>query len=137
MIARQRLAGLELREMTTAVLAAIVIAREQESVRDLPAETARHVDELGEPNDGGSGQRQTLRPNDAIGVRLDDLGFAVDHETERPPHRNHRQRLVGRVECQTANDHETSPFQCRYTNSRLICRGGSGNGWTGPRSSDA
>src|SRR5678810_681208 len=50
-VTRQRFAGLELREMTAAVLAAIVIAREEERVRHLPAEAARHVDELGEAND--------------------------------------------------------------------------------------
>src|SRR5688572_136740 len=44
-IARQRLASLELRDVTAAELAAVRIAREKERVRNVPAETARHVDE--------------------------------------------------------------------------------------------
>src|SRR5689334_14774698 len=45
-VARERLARLELRRGTTAVLAAVVVAREQERVRDLTPEAPRDVDEL-------------------------------------------------------------------------------------------
>ena len=59
-VARQRFTGLELREVTAAILAAIVIAREEERVRHLAAEAPRHVNELGKPDDGRPGQRQSL-----------------------------------------------------------------------------
>jgi len=108
MIACQRLARLELEHMPPAVLAAVVIAREQERVRHLAAEAPRHVNELREPNDGGPGQRQPLGPNDTIRVSLHDLGFAIDQETERATHGDHGQRLVGRVKSETTYDHEAS-----------------------------
>src|SRR5580765_3210112 len=83
-VARERLAVLELRDVSPAVLAPIMVAREQERVRHLPAEAPRHMNELRETDDGGPGHREALRPHDTIEVRLDDLGFAVDHETKRP-----------------------------------------------------
>jgi hypothetical protein len=67
-----------------------VVAGEQEGVRDLATEAPRHVDELGEPNDRWARHSKPLRSNDAILVRLDDLGFAVDHEAKGPAHRDHR-----------------------------------------------
>jgi hypothetical protein len=67
-----------------------VIASEQESVRHLPPESARNVDELGQANDRRARQSEPLRSNDAILVRLDNLGFAVDHEAKGPAHRDHR-----------------------------------------------
>jgi len=93
-IARERLARLELRDVASTVLAAIVIAREQERVRHLSAEPPRNVNELCESNDRRARQSEPLRSNDAIMVRLDNLGFAVDDEAKGPSHRDHRQRFV-------------------------------------------
>jgi len=93
-IARERLARLELRDVASTVLAAIVIAREQERVRHLSAEPPRNVNELCESDDRRARQREPLRSNDAIMVRLDNLGFAVDDEAKGPSHRDHRQRFV-------------------------------------------
>ena len=105
MVAGERLSRLELRHVTAAVLTAVVIAREEKRVGDLATEAARHVDELRQPDDCGSRQRQSLGANDTIGVGFDDLGFAVYDQTKSTPHRNHRQRLIGRVQGQTTNDH--------------------------------
>jgi len=93
-IARERLARLELRDVASTVLAAIVIAREQERVRHLSTEPPRNVNELCESNDRRARQSEPLRSNDAIMVRLDNLGFAVDDEAKGPSHRDHRQRFV-------------------------------------------
>jgi hypothetical protein len=76
-----------------AVLAAIVIAREEEGIGDLAAETARDMDELDEANDGGSGERESFTADDIDAVRFDDLRFPLDHKPERPAHGHHRERL--------------------------------------------
>jgi len=93
-VARQCLTRLELRDVASAILATIVIAREQECVRDLASEPARHVDELGQPNDRRARHSEPLGSHDTVLVRLDNLGFAVDHEAKGPAHRDHRQRFV-------------------------------------------
>ena len=108
-VARERLARLELDRRAAAVLAAVVIAREQEGVRHLPAEAPRHVDELRQPDDRGARHREPLGAHDAVVIRFDDLGLAVDHEAKRPTHRDHGQRLERRIQCQTANDHAEPP----------------------------
>ena len=51
------------------------------------------VNELREPNDRGTRHREPLRPHHAIVLRLDDLGFAVDHQAKSPTHGDHGQRL--------------------------------------------
>src|SRR5690606_32533813 len=51
MIARERLAWLEVGSLAPAILALVVIAREQEGIRDLSTEASRHVDELRKAND--------------------------------------------------------------------------------------
>src|SRR4051794_22380426 len=51
-IARERLAELELRRVAAAVLTTITVAREEEGVGDLAPEPTRHVNELREANDG-------------------------------------------------------------------------------------
>jgi hypothetical protein len=63
-----------------AELAAISVAREQERVRDLPAEPARHVDELRQPDDRRPRQREPLGPHGAGRIGLDDFRLAVDDE---------------------------------------------------------
>ena len=99
MVARQRFPRLELRDVAATVLATIVIAREQERVRDLATEAARDVDELRQPNDGWPRHCETLRAHDAVVIRLDDLGFTVDHKTKRPTGAGRgRARVLGRKE---------------------------------------
>src|SRR5262245_17250938 len=104
-ITRQGFTMLQLGHVTTAVLAPITVAREQERVRHLPAEAPRHVDELRQANDRRTRHRQTLRSNKAISVSLDDLGFSVDDETKGPTKGDHRQRFIRRVQCQAADNH--------------------------------
>src|SRR5215467_10369038 len=60
MVARERLSVLELRDVPAAVLATIMIAREQEGVRHLSAETPGHVDELREPDHSWPRHREAL-----------------------------------------------------------------------------
>src|ERR1043165_290256 len=93
MIARQRLARLELHHVPAAVLAAVMVAREQERVRDLPAEAPRDVNELREANDRRPRQREALGADNAIRIGLDDLSLAVDDQTQSAPHGHHRERL--------------------------------------------
>src|SRR5262249_16407245 len=106
---RECLARLELRHVAAAVLTGVAVAREEEGVRDLPAKATRHVDELREPNYGWPRHGQSLGPHDAVGIRLDDFGLAVNHESERAPHGHHRQRLVRCVQCQATKHHENVP----------------------------
>jgi len=94
MVARQRFARLELSDMPAAVLAPVVVAREQERVRHLPAKPPGDVHELGQPDDGRPRHRKSLRANEAIGISLDDFRFAVDDESQCAPHGHHCQRLV-------------------------------------------
>src|SRR5262245_39772325 len=59
-VAGERLTRLELHHVAAAVLAAVAVSREQEGVRHLPPEAPRHVDELGESDDGGTWERESL-----------------------------------------------------------------------------
>jgi hypothetical protein len=78
---------------SAAVLAPITIASKEECVGDLTAEAAGNVDELDESYDRRFRERQTFASNDVAGVRFDDLGFALDHQPEGAPDRDHSQRL--------------------------------------------
>src|SRR6476620_2446161 len=82
MVARQRLARLELDLHSPAVLTTVAITREQERVRHLTAETAGDVNEPGKANDGGARQRQPFRAHYALRIGLHYLGLSVDHEPE-------------------------------------------------------
>jgi hypothetical protein len=104
-IARERFAMLELEYVPAAVLTAVVIASEQERVRDLAAEATRNVNEFRQTDDGRARQRETLRSDIPVLIGLDDLGFAVNEQPKGPPHRDHRQRLIRRIECEAAYDH--------------------------------
>ena len=88
-IARQRLAHLELCRMPTAILTAVAIAREEEGVRHLPAKAPWHVDELGEADDGRAWHRESLGADDLVLIRFDNFGLAIDHEAKRSSHRDH------------------------------------------------
>jgi hypothetical protein len=55
------------------------------------------VNKLDESYDRRFGKRQAFAANDVARVRLDDLGFALDHQAEGTPDRDHSQRLEGGV----------------------------------------
>lgn len=102
MVASERLARFELDHVTTAVLAAVRIAREEERVRDVSAEPTGNVNEPREADDGGARNREPLRANDALMIGLDNLGFAIDHQPQGALHRNHGQWLERSVEREAA-----------------------------------
>src|SRR5439155_15935957 len=103
-VARQRLAGLELDLQAAAVLTAVAVAREEEGVRNLAAEAAWNMDEAHQPDHRRARQRQLLRANYAIRIGLDDLRFSIDHQPQGAAQRHHCQRLKRSVQCQTTND---------------------------------
>ena len=80
-----------------AILAAVAVASEEECVGDLTAEAAGDVDELDESYDRRFRERQTFASNAVAPIRFDDLGFALDHQPEGAPDRDHGQRLKGGV----------------------------------------
>jgi hypothetical protein len=89
---------------TMAILAAVTVAGEEESVRDLATEAAGNVDELDEADDQRFGQRQPGTSNEVEAIGLDDLRLPLDDETKRPTHGYHRQRFERRIESETAHD---------------------------------
>jgi len=93
MVSRETLAVSQVALAPMTVLAAVAIASEEECVGDLTAEAAGDVDELNESYDRGFGKRQALTAHDVVRVRLDDLGFALYHQSKGSPDRDHGQRL--------------------------------------------
>jgi hypothetical protein len=83
MIAGERLSRTEGARRPAAVLARIVVAREQERVGDLPAEPSRHVNELCESNDERARERKTRGADQPVAVGLDNFGLAVNDQPER------------------------------------------------------
>jgi hypothetical protein len=69
---------LQLELTPVAVLAAVVVPSEEESVGNLAAETARDVHELDKADDGGPGDDESFTPNEIVLVGLDDFRFAFD-----------------------------------------------------------
>jgi hypothetical protein len=108
-IARQRFTRLELDLEAATVLTAIAIARKEEGVRHLAAESARDVNEAHEADDDGTRKRQSLGPNDAIGVSLDDFRLSINNQPQGAAKRNHRQGLKRSIQCQTTNDQALLP----------------------------
>jgi hypothetical protein len=104
-VARERFTRAQLGDGLAAELAAVAIAREQERIRDLPAEPARHVDELRQADDGGRGNARcsdrTGRAESASTI----LSLAVDDEAQRALQRHHRQRFERRIQGQAPYDH--------------------------------
>jgi len=80
MVARERLARLEFHLEATAVLAAIAIAREEERVGDLPAETTGHVNKPHQPDDCRARKREPFRADHLVVVRFDDLCLSVNDQ---------------------------------------------------------
>src|SRR5437868_4681428 len=106
MVTRQSFTRTEFRHVTSAVLALVGVTREEERVRDVATEATRHVDETRETDDRRTRNREPLGSDNAVMIGLDDFGLPVDHQTERALHRNHRQWLERRVECQATQDHK-------------------------------
>jgi hypothetical protein len=96
-VSRETLPVPEIGLATMAILAAVTIAGEEESVGDLTAEAAGNVDELDQSYYRRFGKRESFTSNDVAPVRFDDLGFAFDHQSKGPPDRDHGQRLKGGV----------------------------------------
>ena len=97
--------------VAAAVLAGVVIAREQERVGHVTPESPGHVDEANKADDDGCREDEPLR---AEGVRLVDLegfGLAVDDQPQRPSDGHDRQRLVGRVKRQASHGFKSSPLE--------------------------
>jgi hypothetical protein len=108
MIPSQAFPVAELSMAAVAVLAAIAIASKEECVGDLTAEAAGNVDELNETDDRRFWECQSFASDDVSRVRLDNLGFPLNDETERSPERDHCQWLEGGVQRQTP--HGGSPM---------------------------
>jgi hypothetical protein len=62
------------------------------------------VNEAHEADDDGTRKRQSLGPNDAIGVSLDDFRLSINNQPQGAAKRNHRQGLKRSIQCQTTND---------------------------------
>jgi hypothetical protein len=96
---------LELDDRPAAELAAVLISREQERVRNLSPEAPWDVHKLRETNDRWPWKRQPLGADDADTVGLHDFGLSIDHKPQRPLHGNHGEGLERCIERQTADDH--------------------------------
>src|ERR1700756_1040196 len=92
MVASQALALAELLLRAAAELAAVIVASKQERIGDLATEAARDVDEADQPDDSGAWYRHSLRM-DRRALSLDDLGFAIDDQPQRPAHGHHGEWL--------------------------------------------
>src|SRR5262245_30756481 len=108
-IAGEALAGTQLRLGAMAILAAILVPREQERVGDLTAELAGDVNEFDEPDDRGLRQGDPRTSYGLTAVGLDDLRLSIDNQTQCPLHGHHRQGLEGRIEREAT--HGVSPLQ--------------------------
>ncbi len=97
MVARQTLALPQLLLRAAAELAAVVVAGKQERVGDLAAEAARDVDEADQPDHSRAWHRQALAV-DRRAFRLDDLGLAINDQSQRPAYGHHGQRLERCIE---------------------------------------
>ena len=79
-IARERFARLQLDLKPAAVLAAVAIAREEERVGDLAAESAGDVNEPRQPDDCRARKRESLGADHLVVICLDDLGLSVNDQ---------------------------------------------------------
>ncbi len=102
MVTSEALAVTQLPGGTTTVLAPVAIARKQKGVGHLTTELAWHVYEPDETDHRRPRDGKTLAAEESSSFRLDDLGLAIDHETERPTNRDKRERLERRVEREAA-----------------------------------
>src|SRR5262245_42220323 len=103
MIAGEALAGTQFELTAVAILAAVVVAGEEEGVGYLAAETAGDVDELDQPDDRRFGKDEVRTPHHVHPLRFDDLRLALDHQSEGAPYGHHRQGLERRVKRQATH----------------------------------
>jgi hypothetical protein len=61
-----------------AVLAPVVVPREEEGVGNLTAETTGDVHELDKADDGGPGDDEAFTANEVVFLGFDDFRFAFD-----------------------------------------------------------
>ena len=86
-----------------AVLAAVLVAREEEGVGYLTTEPAGDVDKPDEADDGWSREDQPLTSDRFIALRFYDLRLPFDHQTKGAANRNHGQGFKRRVQGETAH----------------------------------
>src|SRR6185436_12524260 len=89
--------------MAAAVLAAVAVACEQESVSDLSAELARHMHEAHEPDDQRAGHIAALGMENPALIDFEDFGFLVDDQAQRATDGENRQRFKRCVQSQTSH----------------------------------
>jgi hypothetical protein len=61
--------------------------------------------------------------NQALLIRLDDLGLSIEHEPKRPAHGHHRERLERCVQRQTPDDHVALLYQQKETPAWILRAG--------------
>src|SRR6185295_599906 len=83
--------------VAVAILAAVVIAREEGGIGDLAAETAGDMHELDKADDSGPGDDESFTSNDIISLGLDNLCFAFDDQPKGSPNGHHGEGLERRV----------------------------------------
>jgi len=107
-VTREGFAVPEVLTVPAAVLAGVVVARKQEGVGDLPAQTARNVDVADQPNHDWRRKLGGFRPERTILVHFQGFRLAIDYEAKGPADRYDRQRLERRVECETTHGLEST-----------------------------
>jgi hypothetical protein len=93
MISGQTLTWPKLCRWPVTILTTIVVPSKKEGVGHLPAEPPGDMNELDETDDGRARERDPLASEHVGSLGFDDLGLAVDHESESTAHGNHRERL--------------------------------------------
>ena len=81
----------------SAVLTFEVVPNEDRAARQRSARPIRHLHEVVESNDAGSGELQALGA-EHVPIGMEHLGLAFEGEDERPPDRDDTQRLIRGVE---------------------------------------
>jgi hypothetical protein len=89
----EELTSTQLALVPTTVLARVVVASEEERVRDLSPEAVGHVDVADESDHGGQRHDVILRAETPVRVPLQDLGLSVQDEAHGAARRNDRQGL--------------------------------------------
>ncbi len=102
MVTREIFACPQCRRGTATVLATVVIPRKQERICHLPSELPRDMNELGESNHRGTGDRKVRAANETPGFSLNDDSLAIDDQPQRSPYRNEREWFKRRIQRQAA-----------------------------------
>src|SRR5215217_3449326 len=101
-VAGQAVTATEVVSVSRAVLAAVVIAGEEDRVRHVLAQAAGYLDVLDEPYHEWIRVLGPLGTEPAVQVRLDDLGLFGDDEDYSPLDRHQGHGLIARVERQAS-----------------------------------